>query len=108
VDLAVTQNGGPTRLFRNKNSPPGLRVHLRGPAHNPQAIGAGIRLRQSGRWSGVREVQGGGGYWSQNGATLVFATNDRAAEIEVRWPGGRLSRASVPAGARDITVALEQ
>jgi hypothetical protein len=108
VDLAVTQNCAPTRLFRNKSSPPGLRVHLRGPAHNPQGIGAGIRLRQSGRWSGVREVQCGGGYWSQNGATLVFATKDRDAEIEVRWPGGALSRASVPAGAREITVALEQ
>lgn len=108
VDLAVTQNCAPTRLFRNKSSSPGLRVYLRGAAHNPQGIGAAVRVRRSGRWSGVREVQCGGGYWSQNGATLVFATKDRDIEIEVRWPGGGLSRASVPAGAREITMALEQ
>jgi hypothetical protein len=107
VDLAVTQNGAPTRLFRNKSSSPGLRVRLRGSTHNPQGIGASVRLRQSGRWGAVREVQGGCGYWSQNGATLVFATKDRESEIEVRWPGGRLSRLPVPAGAREVTVAHE-
>jgi hypothetical protein len=108
VDLAVTQNCAPTRLFQNKSGRPGLRVHLRGPAHNPQGIGASVRLRQSGRWSGVQEVQCGSGYWSQNEATLVFATKDADGEIEVRWPGGKPSRISVPPDAREITVALEQ
>jgi hypothetical protein len=108
VDLAVTQNAAPTRLFRNKSSPPGLRVRLRGPPNNPQGIGASVRLRQANRWSGAREVQCGSGYWSQNAATLVFAKKDGDAEIEVRWPGGALNRASVPAGAREITVPLEQ
>jgi hypothetical protein len=106
VDLAVTQNAAPTRLFRNKNSPPGLRVRLRGPPNNPQGIGASVRLRQADRRSGAREVQCGGGYWSQNAATLVFAKKDGHAEIEVRWPGGTLTRASVPVGAREITVAM--
>jgi hypothetical protein len=108
VDLAVTQNGAPTRLFRNKTSPPGLRVRLRGPPQNPQGIGASVRLRQAGQWSGAREVQCGGGYWSQNGATLVFARKDGEAEIEVRWPGGAVTRGSVEAGAREATVALER
>ncbi|MCI0746061.1 MAG: FG-GAP-like repeat-containing protein [Verrucomicrobia subdivision 3 bacterium] len=108
VDLAVTQNAAQTRLFRNKTSPPGLRVRLRGPADNPQGIGAAVRFRQSGRSSGAREIQCGSGYWSQNASTLVFATKEVAGEIEVRWPGGRSTRAPVPAGAREIAVALEQ
>ena len=108
VDLAVTQNGAATRLFRNKNGAPGLRVQLRGPPLNPQGIGASVRLRQTGRWSGAREVQCGSGYWSQNAATLVFARKDGEAEVEVRWPGGAVSRAAVPASAQEITVALEQ
>jgi len=106
MDLAVTQNAAPTRLFRNKSSLPGLRVRLRGPPGNPQGIGASVRLRQADRRSGAREIQCGSGYWSQNAATLVFAKKDGDAEIEVRWPGGALSHASVPAGARETTVAL--
>jgi enediyne biosynthesis protein E4 len=105
VDLAVTQNAAPTRLFQNNNSPPGLRVRLRGAPRNPQGIGASVRLRQGGRWSGAREVQCGSGYWSQNAATLVLAKRDGDAEIEVRWPGGTSTRASVPVGTREITVA---
>jgi hypothetical protein len=107
VDLAVAQNAAPTRLFRNKNGTPGLRVHLRGSANNPQGIGASVRLRQGDRRSGTREVQCGSGYWSQNAATLVFVKNDGDAEIEVRWPGGALSRASVPVDTREVTVAVE-
>jgi hypothetical protein len=106
VDLAVTQNAAQTRLFRNKNSPPGLRVRLRGSPHNPQGIGASVRLRQADRWTGAREVQCGSGYWSQNAATLVFAKKDGDAEIEVRWPGGALSRTPVPANAREMTVSI--
>jgi hypothetical protein len=108
VDLALTQNAAPTRLFRNTRSPPGLRVHLRGSPQNPQGVGASIRLRQGDRRSGAREVQCGSGYWSQNAATLVFAKKEGDGEIEVRWPGGALSRRSVPVGAREITVSLEQ
>jgi hypothetical protein len=107
MDLAVTQNGAATRLFHNKTSPPGLRVELKGPPQNPQGIGSAVRWHQGGRWSGVQEVQGGGGYWSQNAAALLFATQNGAGELEVRWPGGRVSRAQVPAGARQITVAIE-
>jgi len=107
MDLAVSQNGAATRLFRNQKSPPGLRVDLKGPPHNPQGIGAAVRLRQSGRWSGVQEVQSGSGYWSQNAATCLFARGGGEGEIEVRWPGGRLTRASVPAGASQITVTLQ-
>src|SRR6185503_458023 len=110
LDLAVPQNGAATRLFRNKSGRAGLRVDLKGPEGNPQGIGAAVRLGQSGSWSGVSEVQAGGGYWSQNGPTLILATKesqpDVASQIEVRWPGGALTRAAVPPRARQIVVKV--
>src|SRR6185436_5936920 len=43
-DLVVSQNGGETRLYHNIGAKAGLRVHLKGPAGNPSAVGADLRL----------------------------------------------------------------
>jgi hypothetical protein len=104
VDLAVAQNAGPTRLFRNRGARPGLRVRVRGPATNPDAIGAQVRVAFGDRLSPVREIQAGGGYWSQNGAVQVFGLPAPPTEVRVRWPGGAESRTPVPAGAREVVV----
>ncbi|HVZ50238.1 MAG TPA: FG-GAP-like repeat-containing protein [Gemmatimonadaceae bacterium] len=104
VDLAVSQNAGPTRLFRNRGARPGLRVRVRGPATNPDAIGAQVRVVFGARMSPVREIQAGGGYWSENGAVQVFGLPDVPTEVWVRWPGGRETRTPVPKGAREVVV----
>ena len=72
LDLAVSQNGARTRLFRNVGATPGLRVRLIGPLGNPTGVGAQLRLRYADRNGPVREVQAGSGYWSQNGAVQVL------------------------------------
>ena len=43
VDLAVSQNGAETKLYRNTSARPGLRVRLAGPAGNPNGVGAAMR-----------------------------------------------------------------
>jgi hypothetical protein len=50
VDLAVTQNGAATKLFRNTHARPGLRVRLVGASGNPDGVGAMLRLKFGDRW----------------------------------------------------------
>jgi hypothetical protein len=102
IDLAVSQNGGPTRLFHNRGAKPGLRVRLQGPPSNPDGVGAQIRLVYGQKMGPVREVQAGSGYWSENGAVQVFGMSSTPTAVWVRWPGGRVSTVPVAAGAREI------
>ena len=53
---------------------PGLRVRLVGPAANPDAVGAQLRVEFADGVGPVREVQAGSGYWSQQGAVQVIGT----------------------------------
>ena len=105
VDLVVSQNASRTRLLHNVGAKPGLRVRVRGPASNPDAIGARGRAVYGSRMGAVREIQAGSGYWSENGAVQVFGGTQMPTEIWVRWPGGAESRTPVAAGAREVTVA---
>ncbi len=106
LDLAVSQNGAPTRLFRNVGARPGLRVRLVGPPGNPSAIGAQMRLRYADRSGPVREVQAGSGYWSQNGAVQVLGRAGEATELWIRWPGGREQVVPLARGQADVAVPI--
>ncbi len=107
VDLVVTQNAAETRLFKNLKAKPGLRVRLKGPAGNPWGIGAQIRLKHGDRLGPVREVHGGGGYWSQDSPVQVLAGAEPPAQLWVRWPGGKSFTVDVPAGAAEIQVGID-
>jgi hypothetical protein len=100
-DLAVAQFGGPTRLFRNAQGRPGVRVRLEGPAGNRFAAGASIRLLQKGQAGPAREIRLGGGHWSADATTTVMARPlDGAADLVIRWPGGRQTTTHVePSGS---------
>jgi hypothetical protein len=77
---------------------------LAGPAGNPQAIGAAMRLRFGERWGPLREVHAGGGYWSQDAGTQVLGAPTVPTQIEVRWPGGNRTVTALPADAKTIVV----
>ena len=79
-------------------------MRLRGPASNPDAIGAQVRVVYGQRMGPVREIQAGSGYWSENGAVQVFALAEPATAVWVRWPGGGESRVSIAANAREVVV----
>ncbi len=108
LDLAVGQNGSATKLFRNVGARPALRVRLRGPAANPDAVGAAIRVRYSGVGSPgegpIREVQAGSGYWSRHEALQLLGLSGEPAEVWVRWPDGTETRTEVAKDAREITI----
>jgi hypothetical protein len=108
-DLLVGQNGGDTRLLLNRGGRPGLRVRLRGPAGNPQGLGAVLRWESAGRPGPAREVHGGSGYWSQDSVVSVLARPSGSGDgvVVVVWPGGRVTRAAVAAGVSEVTVAVE-
>lgn len=103
-DLVVTQNAGLTRLFRNRGGVGGLRVRLEGPPSNPAGIGCAIRLVLGSRLGPAREVHGGGGYLSQDGAVSVLGAGEVPTQIQVRWPGGRSTLTRVPPGAKEVRV----
>jgi len=104
VDLVVSQNGAETKLYRNQRGQPGLRVRLAGPDHNPNGVGAVLRLVYATGRGPAREVHAGSGYWSQDGAVQVLGQRGSPVAVWVRWPGGAETEAPVEAGAREATI----
>jgi hypothetical protein len=103
VDLALTQNGAETLLYRNRTARPGLRVKLSGPPGNFAGIGAVMRLSfGNGEWGPAREIHGGGGYWSQDSVVQVLATPKAPRLIQIRWPGGQTTSTDLPPDAIEI------
>ena len=105
MDLVVAQHGGPTRLFRNARGVPGVRVVLRGPQENPEAIGATLRLSFGERSGPAREIHAGSGFWSQDATTVVLAAPAAPTSLRVRWPGGKSQEWPWPAGVASIEVS---
>ena len=105
LDLAVSQNGAETKLFHNEHARPGLRVRLLGPPENPHAIGATLRVVYADTRGPAREIHGGSGYWSLDGAIAVLGleAGKQAKAVWVRWPGGKESETPV-AGAGDLRI----
>jgi hypothetical protein len=65
-----------------------------------------MRVGAGGKWGPAREVHGGSGYWSQDSAVEVMGWGGPgpASEVEVRWPGGKVTRGPIPQGAHEIRV----
>ncbi len=108
IDLAVSQNGAATKLYRNDAAVPGLRVRLIGPRANPDAVGATIRLAYGDSLGPAREVHAGSGYWSQDGAVQVMGSHGDATGVWVRWPGGEETQVTVDAGITEITIRMSR
>lgn len=104
MDLAVSQNGAETKLYRNTSAKPGLRVRLIGAPGNRDAVGALLRLEVGGVLGAAQEIQCGAGYWSSDSVVKIFGSNLQAARLQVRWPGGVRTTYDVPAGAREIAI----
>ena len=106
LDLAVSENAAPTRLFRNVGATPGLRVRVIGPLWNPMGVGTQMRLRYGDAAGPVREIQAGSGYWSQNGAVQVLGKAREPTALWIRWPGEREQTVPLTRGQREITVRM--
>jgi len=104
-DVAISENQGPTRLYRNTGGRPGLRVLLAGPPANPAGIGAWVRLRHADGTRGpARMVLAGSGSGGQDGWRTVLAMPRPATVLEVRWPGGRRQEVPLEPGVAEVRV----
>ena len=105
IDVALTQNGGATRLFANRHATPGMRVVVKGPKANPDAIGAQIRILYAGGNPGpARSLQAGSGHWSQDSATPILGLRAVPEAVWIRWPGGRQQTVPVRPEQRSIVL----
>jgi hypothetical protein len=107
LDLLITTNNGPARLFRNDGGANHmLRITAVGTASNRDAIGTKIRVvRESGaKASGM--VKTGSSYCSQSELPVTFGlgSSSKISAIEVDWPSGRRDRFPGVAGDQAITI----
>ncbi|GIX07378.1 MAG: RNA-binding protein [Candidatus Poribacteria bacterium] len=100
LDVVITENGGPARIYRNDSERGALlRVRLVGRRSNRDAIGAMVRVTANGL-ALTQMVRGGGSYCSQSEYTLTFGLGEGtvAQEVLVRFPKGTVYRLNeVPA-----------
>jgi hypothetical protein len=91
LDLLLTTNNGPARLFRNDggNANSYVRLKLVGSTSNRAGIGAVARIRSASgeQW---RAVHSGSSYLSQSELPLTFGLGKDAIveRVEIEWPGG--------------------
>jgi enediyne biosynthesis protein E4 len=91
VDLLLTTNNGPARLFRNDLAGHrSLRFRLVGTKSNRDGIGATVRIFHGGT-SQSRLVRSGSSYLSQSELPVTFGvgTRDRVDRVVIAWPSGR-------------------
>jgi len=109
LDVVVTTNNGPAKLFRNDTAGNhALRVTLRGRESNRDAIGARVVVRLADGTSQWRMVKSGSSYLSQSELPLTFGLGAAGAvrSIEVTWPNGRSE--TLPGVAGDQRIAIEE
>jgi hypothetical protein len=102
-DLAVTENGAQTKLYRNVTGKPGVRIKLQGASGNILGIGAQIWVENGQTKSGVQEIQAGSGYLSQD-SVIKIALNLPQGRVVVRWPGGTITTSALPESGGEISV----
>jgi enediyne biosynthesis protein E4 len=104
LDVLISVNHGPVRLYRNdvSNANRGVRFRLVGTKSNRDAIGAVVEIETAGakQW---RMVKSGSSYLSQSEFPLTFGLGkeDTIRRAVVRWPSGRQEEFSnLAAGVR--------
>ena len=92
LDLLVTANNGPARLFRNDQlaGRRSIRFRLVGTKSNRDGIGALVKIFHEGS-SQSRLVKSGSSYLSQSELPVTFGVGkrDRVDRAVVYWPSGR-------------------
>ncbi len=89
LDVVMNRYRDEAAVYRNQSAKARVAVRLRG-EKNTAGIGAKVLLHDA---SGVqmREI-GGGSYLSSSQPQVMFAARDSLMRLEVRWPGGKVSR----------------
>jgi hypothetical protein len=111
LDVIVTTNGGPARVYRNDLGAghKSVRVTLRGTKSNRDGIGARVRARLGTTWQS-RMVRTGSSYLSQSELPLTFGLGGAAAieELVIEWPSGTKDRVGRVDAGRQIVIVEAQ
>ena len=109
VDLAVSQNNAPTKLYVNQGAKIGLHVVLQGPPANPDAVGARMRVLYAGNRKGpCRMIQAGSGYWSQDASPQVLGLQESPVALWIRWPDATEQTVSTKDNELNVRIAFEK
>ena len=109
LDLVITANNGPARLFRNDGaSGHKLRITLVGSISNHDAIGAKVRVTRVSGVPVVEMVKTGSSYLSQSERplTIGLGSTTKVGGIEITWPTGKTER--IPGVAPDQTITIAE
>ncbi len=91
--LFFTQHGGTSAFFAHQAPAVAswIALRLRGPAGNPDAIGAHIEIHRRDGSRSIHQLGLGGGWMSQSAPVLHVATAPAPAiaSVTVHWPDGR-------------------
>jgi hypothetical protein len=93
LDVVITTNHGPAKLYRNDLDPSlgrhSIRFEMVGTKSNRDAIGAVVRIYYGGRY-GSLAVKSGSSYLSQSELPLTFGlgSRDTVDRAVVEWPSG--------------------
>lgn len=98
LDVLLTENGGPVRLWRNdldpleRDHPHFLRIHVEGRESNRDGLGTRIELVVVGALQ-VRRIRTGSSYLSQSETVATFGLGEhtRVDTLRVYWPSGRVA-----------------
>ena len=94
LDVVLTENGGPTRLFRNEggNKNHWITLRLAGKSSNHDGIGSRVTL-EAGGLTQNRQLFSTRGYLSAVEPLVNFGLGNvtRIDKITVRWPSGKTS-----------------
>jgi len=108
LDIIVTTNNGPARLFRNDggNRNNVLRVHTVGTASNRDGIGARVEVTVRGGAKLWQIVKTGSSYASQSELPLTFGLGAATGVdgVRVAWPSGRVDTVGALQANQSITI----
>ena len=111
IDAVVTRLNQPVELFLNRTQPSGhyLLVKLAGTRANRDGLGASLRLTLGSGRSLVRHATTAVGYGGSSDKRVHFGlgVEDRAATLEVTWPGGHRQVLKDVAVDRQIEIVEE-
>jgi len=108
LDLLVTANNGPARLFRNDggNRNNAIRIKTIGSQSNRDGIGARVEVSLRGAARRWQIVKTGSSYGSQSELPLTFGlgADTRVEGVRVKWPGGQVDTIGALEANQIVTV----
>ncbi len=113
LDILITSNNGPARLYRNDNANQNdmLRLKLVGAKSNRDAIGAKVTVRGANNFKTSNMVRTGSSYASQSELPLTMGlgkpdSTERTFTVDIVWPSG--GRMRVPDVKANQSLVIEE